>query len=107
MRPAPLGRGRPARLALRQPLKMSAVRLAEVLRAHGHARTAGIRGGARGHVLSQVTRALGLPLFCVTADEDRAQELERDLAFFFGGPGTLEKPNVLRLPADDVPPWDL
>jgi transcription-repair coupling factor (superfamily II helicase) len=86
---------------------MSAVRLAEVLRAQGHARTAGIRGGARGHVLAQVTAKLGLPLLCITADEDRAQELERDLAFFFGGGGTLEKPRVLRLPADDVPPWDL
>ncbi|HEY0881429.1 MAG TPA: transcription-repair coupling factor, partial [Archangium sp.] len=69
-------------------------------------RTVGLTGGARAWVLSRLVRGLETPLVCVTPDEDSADVLARDLAFFLGGEGTRLAPNVVRLPADEVLPWD-
>jgi transcription-repair coupling factor (superfamily II helicase) len=69
-------------------------------------RTTGLQGAARGHVLSRLSRELRTPLVCITADEDSAEQLAADLAFFLGGPGSLVEPNVLQLPGDEVLPWD-
>jgi transcription-repair coupling factor (superfamily II helicase) len=69
-------------------------------------RTVGLTGGARAWVLSRLVRGLETPLVCVTPDEDSADVLARDLAFFLGGEGSRLKPNVVRLPADEVLPWD-
>lgn len=72
----------------------------------GPLRATGLTGAARAWVLSRVSRQLDAPLVCVTADDDAADALAADLAFFLGGPGTRTKPTVLRLPADEVLPWD-
>ncbi|MCC6333008.1 MAG: transcription-repair coupling factor [Myxococcales bacterium] len=69
-------------------------------------RTVGLTGAARGWVLSRLSREAAAPLVCVTADEDAADALAGDLAFFLGGEGTRLSPTVLRLPADEVLPWD-
>ncbi|MBX7116477.1 MAG: transcription-repair coupling factor [Myxococcaceae bacterium] len=70
------------------------------------ARAVGLTGAARGHVLSQLHRAQGWPLWCITVDEDEADALAQDLAFFLGGTGTQAEPHVLRLPTEDALPWD-
>ncbi len=69
-------------------------------------RTVGLSGAARAWVLSRVARRLDAPLVCVTPDEDTADALATDLSFFLGGEGTRLAPTVLRLPADEVLPWD-
>ncbi len=69
-------------------------------------RTRGLKGSARGYVLSRVAAELKAPLVCVTVDEDEAEHLANDLAFFMGGEGTLAEPNVLRLPGEEVSPYD-
>jgi transcription-repair coupling factor (superfamily II helicase) len=69
-------------------------------------RTTGLQGAARGHVLARLSRELKRPLVCLTADEDAAEQLASDLAFFLGGPGSLVSPTVLQLPGDEVLPWD-
>ncbi|MBS1149099.1 MAG: Transcription-repair coupling factor [Myxococcaceae bacterium] len=71
-----------------------------------HARAVGLHSGARGWVLARLQAKLGVPLLCVTADEDSAEALAADLAFFLGGPGTPSRPTVLQLPAEDSMPWD-
>jgi len=81
-------------------------RALEKLRAEGRVATQGLQGGARGYALSQIARALKTPLICVAADEDEADRLAADLAFFMGGAGNALEPNVLRLPADEVLPYD-
>jgi transcription-repair coupling factor (superfamily II helicase) len=69
-------------------------------------RVTGLAGASRAWVLSRLARTLSTPLVCVTADEDAADALAADLAFFLGGPGTKASPTVLRLPSDEVLPWD-
>ena len=76
------------------------------LRPGTRVRTTGLQGAARGHVLARLSRELRTPLLCITADEDSAEQLASDLAFFLGGPGSLVEPNVLQLPGDEVLPWD-
>ncbi|MGQ0504372.1 MAG: transcription-repair coupling factor, partial [Myxococcaceae bacterium] len=68
--------------------------------------TQGLKGAARGYVLSRLSRELKAPLICVTADEESADLLARDLCFFLGGKGSLLQPTVLRLPGDEVTPYD-
>ncbi len=80
--------------------------LLQSLRAARRARATGLSGAARAWVLSRLSRELGQPLICVTADDDGADTLAADLAFFLGGEGTKAAPTVLRLPADEVLPWD-
>ncbi len=70
------------------------------------ARTTGLTGAARAWVLARLSRRLGAPLVCVTPDEDSADALASDLSFFLGGEGTRLAPTVVRLPADEVLPWD-
>ncbi len=69
-------------------------------------RTVGLSGAARAWVLSRLSRELKAPLVCVTPDEDSADLLAGDLAFFLGGEGTRLEPTVVRLPAEEVLPWD-
>ena len=71
-----------------------------------HARAVGLHSGARGWVLARLQAKLGVPLLCITPDEDSAEALAADLAFFLGGPGTPSRPTVLQLPAEDSMPWD-
>lgn len=72
----------------------------------GHrVRTVGLTGAARAWLLSRLSKRLKTPLVCVTADDDAADTLAADLGFFFGD--DAESPTrVLRLPADEVLPWD-
>jgi transcription-repair coupling factor (superfamily II helicase) len=81
-------------------------RVLELLRAGQRVRTQGLQGAARGHALAHLTRTLKAPLVCVTPDEESADALAQDLAFFLGGRGTPREPHVLRLPADEVLPYD-
>ncbi len=69
-------------------------------------RTQGLHGAARGYTLARLSRTLKAPLVCVAADEEAADALAADLAFFLGGSGTPLAPRVLRLPADEVLPYD-
>ncbi len=84
----------------------SFAQLVEQLSVGRQLRTVGITGAARAWVLSRLTRRLKAPLICVTPDEDSADALATDLSFFLGGEGTRLKPTVLRLPADEILPWD-
>ncbi|MFL5319581.1 MAG: CarD family transcriptional regulator, partial [Myxococcaceae bacterium] len=84
----------------------SIARLLRELTAGAKVRTQNLKGAARGYVLSKLIRATKAPVVCVTADEDEADQLACDLAFFLGGKGTLTEPRVLRLPAEEVLPWD-
>lgn len=73
---------------------------------HNHVRTTGLTGAARAWVLSRLHAQRRAPLICLTADEESADVLAADFSFFLGGEGTALAPTVLRLPADDVLPWD-
>ncbi|MGZ3460822.1 MAG: transcription-repair coupling factor, partial [Archangium sp.] len=81
-------------------------RVRELLRPGQRVRTQGLQGAARGHALARLTHALKAPLVCVAVDEEAADALAHDLAFFLGGQGTPLAPHVLRLPADEVLPYD-
>lgn len=72
----------------------------------GRARTTGLTGAARAWVLVRLAREVGGPLVCVTADEDAAEALAKDVRFFLGASGDALAPTVLRLPAEETPPWD-
>ena len=80
--------------------------LIDQLKASRFAQTHGLAGAGRGYVLAQAAQGLRVPLVCVTPDEDSADVLAQDLAFFLGGVGTLAEPCVLRLPGDEVLPYD-
>src|SRR5258707_10181640 len=86
--------------------KSALLRLLEALKSERRAPTQGLRGAARGYLLSRVSEQLAAPLICIAADEDQADHLAADLAFFLGGAGSLLKPQVLRLPSDEVLPYD-
>ena len=82
-------------------------RLVELLSAGpGVVRTQGLKGAARGYALARLHRALKAPLLCVAVDEESAEHLAADLAFFLGGRGPPERPNVVWMPADEVLPFD-
>ncbi|MFL5353845.1 transcription-repair coupling factor [Archangium sp.] len=81
-------------------------RVMELLRAGQRVRTQGLQGAARGHALARLSSSLEAPLVCVAIDEEAADALASDLAFFLGGKGTAREPHVLRLPADEVLPYD-
>jgi transcription-repair coupling factor (superfamily II helicase) len=88
-----------------KPLSMLP-RLIEALSGSPLVRTTGLSGASRAYMLRRLTSQLKTPLICITADEDSADTLAQDLAFFFGGEGERLAPNILRLPADEVLPWD-
>jgi transcription-repair coupling factor (superfamily II helicase) len=69
-------------------------------------RTVGLTGAARAWTLARLHEELEAPLVCVTVYEESADALAGDLAFFLGGEGDRLTPNVVRLPADEVLPWD-
>ncbi len=79
----------------------SPAELSTLLRPGRQVRTVGLSGAARAWVLSRLSTQLDAPLVCVTTDEDSADALATDLAFFLGG-----EAQVRRLPADEVMPWD-
>src|SRR5687767_1495070 len=81
-------------------------RLLETLERSGRARTQNLKGAARGYVLARLARELKAPLICVTADDEAADHLASDLAFFLGGKGSPDGPAVVRMPADEVLPYD-
>jgi transcription-repair coupling factor (superfamily II helicase) len=81
-------------------------RLLEGLDRSGRVRTQNLKGAARGYVLARLARTLQAPLVCVTADDEGAEQLASDLAFFLGGEGPPDRPNVVRMPADEVLPYD-
>jgi transcription-repair coupling factor (superfamily II helicase) len=78
----------------------------EQLQVGRRVRTQGLHGAARGHALARLSRELKAPLVCVAVDEEAADSLAHDLAFFLGGNGSPLEPRVLRLPADEVLPYD-
>jgi len=88
------------------PLDDALARVRAALEPGTRVRTHGLQGAGRGHVLSRLTAETNTPLFCVTADDDAAEQLTADLAFFVGGRGSLLAPTVLCLPGDEVLPWD-
>ncbi len=80
--------------------------LVAALRERGTANLTGASGAARGWLARELlgpgrTRLL----LAVTADEEAADDLARDLAFFLSGRAGEPSP-VLRLPADPVLPYD-
>jgi transcription-repair coupling factor (superfamily II helicase) len=81
-------------------------RVLELLRDGHRVRTQGLQGAARGYALARLLPALKVPLVCVAPDEEAADALAHDLAFFLGGKGSAREPRVLRLPADEVLPYD-
>ncbi|MBX5484433.1 MAG: transcription-repair coupling factor [Myxococcaceae bacterium] len=82
-------------------------RAVEILRASPtRVRAQNLKGGARGYVLSRLHRALKAPIVAVAQDEEEAEKLAHDLAFFLGGEGTPDQPNVVRIPGDEVLPYD-
>jgi transcription-repair coupling factor (superfamily II helicase) len=80
--------------------------LRDALHVGRRARTVGLTGTARAWVLARLQGEVNAPLVCVCVDEDAADALAQDLAFFLGGEGTRLEPRVVRLPADEVLPWD-
>jgi transcription-repair coupling factor (superfamily II helicase) len=67
----------------------------------------GVSGAARGQLVRQlIRRGLG-PVVAVAADEESADLLERDLRFFLAAANEpSDSPSVVRLPTDDVLPYD-
>src|SRR5690606_18456275 len=65
----------------------------------------GLRGSARAWTLARLVRRGFGPVVCVTADEEKADDLAADLAFFLGE-GAPDAPSVVRLPVDEVLPYD-
>ncbi|MCI0570185.1 MAG: transcription-repair coupling factor [Myxococcaceae bacterium] len=88
------------------PVGDAFARLLERLQSGHRVQTQGLSGAARGYVLARLSRERQAPLVCLTPDEDSAEALAHDLAFFLGGSGSLQAPHVLRLPADEVLPYD-
>jgi len=81
-------------------------RLIDRLRTGGAVPVLGVKGGARGWVAATLHRALGRPLVLVASDEEAADRLATDLAFFLGNEDAGGRRQVLRLPVDEVLPYD-
>ncbi|MBI5545656.1 MAG: transcription-repair coupling factor, partial [Deltaproteobacteria bacterium] len=80
---------------------MSALRAGEAL-----VSLTGLKGAARAHVLARLVRSGFGPFVCVTADEEKADELAVDLGFFLGERTASGAPSVLRLPDSEQLPYD-
>jgi transcription-repair coupling factor (superfamily II helicase) len=70
------------------------------------ARARGLTGAAKGNALVQLSLASGRPLVCLVADEEKADALEKDLHFFAGPRPEGSAPAILRLPGDEVLPYE-
>ena len=103
----PLNQPNPAHSLLVPRSHGSPTALAELLaafrdpKARVHVRARGLFGAARAFALARLLRTTKRPLICVEPDEEAAEALERDLRFFLG-----ETRAVLRLPADEVLPYE-
>jgi len=69
-------------------------------------RACGLTGAGRAWALWQLARESKKPLICVEPDEDAAEALERDLRFFWGPDESAGGPRILRLPGDEVLPYE-
>lgn len=98
----------PGRSRDRAPQKLAPVdELARKLRGRSRAvAIAGVPAGARSHLVAALREREGWPFVCVTASEETAEALADELRLFVGG-GTPEAPNVLRLPAEPLTPYEL
>jgi transcription-repair coupling factor (superfamily II helicase) len=65
----------------------------------------GVTGGAKGRLVASLVREKRGPVVLVAPDEEQAELLERDVRFFLGGLSEGST-RVLRLPADDLLPYD-
>ena len=79
--------------------------LLDALASKGVADVVGLSGGARGWIARDLLGDHGRVLLAVTAGEDEADDLARDLSFFLS-PGAGARSAVLRVPADPVLPYD-
>src|SRR5216684_1723748 len=86
--------------------KSALLRLLEALKSERRALTQGLRGAARGYVLSRVSEQLAAPLVCVAADEDQDDHLAAALEFFRGGASSILSPQLMRLPRYEILPYD-
>ena len=89
------------------PASMSSKKaLLDALASKREADVIGLAGAARGWIAKELV-ALGKArvLLAITAGEDEAEDLSRDLSFFFP-PGSSGRSPVLRVPADPVLPYD-
>ncbi len=66
----------------------------------------GVGGGARGFVGASLHRRLGKTILAVTTDEEAADRLAGDLAFFLPVPALAADSPVIRIPVDGVLPYD-
>jgi transcription-repair coupling factor (superfamily II helicase) len=67
---------------------------------------AGLIGASRALVIARMVAEKQRPIVVVTPDEGRADELEHDLRFFLGPDASESEPKILRLPADEILPYD-
>jgi transcription-repair coupling factor (superfamily II helicase) len=67
---------------------------------------AGLTGASKGWLVSRLVRAGHRPVVVITPGEETADELEQDLRFFLGASEGEHPPRVLRVPLDDVLPYD-
>ncbi len=66
----------------------------------------GVIGAAKGLFVARLVRARRGPVVVVSPDEESAEALERDLRFFLDPDVSEASPRILRLPADDLLPYD-
>jgi transcription-repair coupling factor (superfamily II helicase) len=89
------------------PASMSSKKaLLDALASKREADVIGLAGAARGWIAKElVAPGKARVLLAITAGEDEAEDLSRDLSFFFP-PGSSGRSPVLRVPADPVLPYD-
>ena len=66
----------------------------------------GVVGAAKGRLVQRLARLHKKPVVLVAPDEETAELLERDVRFFLGPDTSETEPVLLRLPADDLLPYD-
>lgn len=67
---------------------------------------AGLAGASRARLVSRLVREGRRPVVVVTPDEASADAFARDLRFFLGPDASPTEPRLLRVPANDVGPYD-
>jgi transcription-repair coupling factor (superfamily II helicase) len=66
----------------------------------------GLIGASRALLIARLIQSKRRPVVVVASDEAAADELENDLRFFLGADADEATPRVLRVPADEVLPYD-